>query len=50
MVKSVAVIQKLVDGGVIPEFGEFDITDVVIDHYQNVYKSLYERVGSEFVS
>lgn len=50
MVKSVAVIQKLVDSGVIPEFGEFDITDVIIDHYQNVYKSLYERVGSELKS
>jgi hypothetical protein len=50
MVKSIAVIEKLVENGVIPEFGEFDVTDSIIDHYQIVYKSLYERVGNELTS
>jgi hypothetical protein len=43
MVKSSIVIKKLVEDGVIPEFGEFDITEILVDSYQKAYKSLYEK-------
>jgi hypothetical protein len=50
MVKSIAVIEKLVKNGSIPEFGDFDITDTIIDQYQTEYKALYEKVGNELKS
>lgn len=50
MIKSEVTIAKLVDSGIIPEFGEFDITETLIDVYQETYKFLYEKVGSNIKS
>ena len=47
MNKSNAVIKKLIEKKVIPEIGEFIITDSIIGEYQQIYKSLYEKVGKE---
>ncbi len=50
MCKSKLVIEKLIDTGFIPEFGEFDITEDLVDNYQSIYKSLYEKVGVKLTS
>lgn len=47
MNKSNAVIEKLVESEKIPSIGEFDVTAALIDEYQKIYKSLYERIGAE---
>jgi len=46
MVKSSVIIQQLVERGLIPSFGEFTITEALIDSYQEIYKALYEKTGT----
>jgi hypothetical protein len=48
--KSVVVLKRLVETGIIPEFGEFDVTEELINHYQNIYKEIYEKVGKKLSS
>lgn len=50
MIKSEVTIAKLIYNGIIPEIGEFDVTESLIDEYQATYKSLYEKVGANIKS
>lgn len=50
MCKSDSVIKELVNLERIPELGEFTVTEDLIDTYQIVYKSLFEKTSTELKS
>lgn len=45
MNKSIDVIKNLITKKLIPEVGNFEVTEQLIDSYQSIYKKLYETKG-----